>query len=79
MLVVTKPCRDNPVTVDLNGKASVMTRYRIALWAFVGFFVASLGLTGCNTVRGVGQDVEAAGAGVAGTAEDVQKDMRRRN
>lgn len=56
-----------------------MTRYRIALWAFVGFFVASLGLTGCNTVRGVGQDVEAAGAGVAGTAEDVQKDMRRRN
>lgn len=56
-----------------------MAQYRFALWAFIGLFVASLGLAGCNTVRGVGQDVEAAGAGVAGTAEDVQRDMRRRN
>lgn len=55
-----------------------MKQYRIALWAIAGVFVASMGLTGCNTVRGMGQDVEAAGSGVAGTAEDVQDDMRRR-
>ena len=51
----------------------------VALWAFLGLLVASMGLAGCNTVRGVGEDVEAAGSGVAGTAEDVQDDMRRRN
>lgn len=56
-----------------------MTQYRVALWAFIGLFVASVGLTGCNTIRGMGQDVEAAGSGVTGTAEDVQRDMRRRN
>lgn len=55
-----------------------MTQYRVGLWACIGLFVASLSLTGCNTVRGVGQDVEAAGGGLAGTAEDVQDDMRRR-
>ena len=56
-----------------------MTQYRVALWAFIGLFVASVGLTGCNTIRGLGQVVVAAGSGVAGTAEDVQRDMRRRN
>lgn len=52
-------------------------RNRFALWTFLGLLVASTGLTGCNTARGVGQDVEAAGSGIAGTAEDVQDDMRR--
>lgn len=51
---------------------------RVALWAFLGLLVASTGLAGCNTMRGVGEDVEAAGSGVAGTAEDVQDDMRRK-
>lgn len=51
----------------------------VALWAFLGLLVASVGLTGCNTVRGMGKDVEAAGSGVSGAAEDVQDDMRRRN
>ncbi len=55
-----------------------MRHCRIALWTFVGLFVASLGLTGCNTARGLGEDVEAVGAGVAGTAEDVEKDIQRR-
>jgi predicted small secreted protein len=55
-----------------------MTQYRVALWAFLGLFAASISLAGCNTVRGAGQDVEAAGAGVAGTAEDTQQELRRR-
>lgn len=54
-------------------------RYSVALWAFLGLLVASMSLTGCNTVRGMGEDVEAAGSGMSGTAEDVQDDMRRRN
>ncbi len=29
-------------------------------------------LTGCNTLKGVGQDVSSAGAAVTGTAQDVQ-------
>ena len=51
----------------------------VALWAFLGLLVASVGLTGCNTMRGVGEDVEAAGSGMSGASEDVQDDMRRRN
>ena len=50
----------------------------VALWAFLGLLVASAGLTGCNTIRGMGEDVEAAGSGMSGTAEDVQDDMRRK-
>lgn len=30
-------------------------------------------LTGCNTFKGFGQDVESAGEAVTGTAQDVQK------
>ncbi len=29
-------------------------------------------LTGCNTLKGVGQDVSSAGNAVTGTAQDVQ-------
>ena len=32
-------------------------------------------LSGCNTMRGMGQDVEAAGGAMSDTAEDVQEDM----
>lgn len=38
------------------------------------FFMMSV-LSGCNTMRGMGQDVEAAGGAVSDTAEDVQEDM----
>ncbi|MEO1642299.1 MAG: entericidin A/B family lipoprotein [Pseudomonadota bacterium] len=33
-------------------------------------------LAACNTIAGVGEDVEAAGKVVKETAEDVQEDLR---
>jgi predicted small secreted protein len=33
------------------------------------------GVTGCNTIRGLGEDVEAAGGAVAGTAEKTEKKL----
>jgi entericidin B len=32
-------------------------------------------LSACNTARGFGQDIQAAGRAVTGTAEDVQEDI----
>lgn len=32
-------------------------------------------LSGCNTIGGMGEDVEAAGGAMSDTAEDVQDDM----
>jgi predicted small secreted protein len=32
-----------------------------------------LGLTACNTVEGVGKDVQSVGTGVSGTAQDTSK------
>ena len=47
-------------------------------WALVLVALgAAAGVTGCNTIRGVGQDVEAAGGAVAGTAEETQEKLRR--
>lgn len=37
--------------------------------------VASLALGGCNTVEGLGKDVEAGGKAVSGSARDVKKKM----
>jgi predicted small secreted protein len=34
---------------------------------------AALWVAGCNTVAGVGKDLEAAGSAVAGTANDVKR------
>ncbi|MDB5447076.1 MAG: hypothetical protein JWQ97_2393 [Phenylobacterium sp.] len=34
---------------------------------------AALWVAGCNTVAGVGRDMQAAGKAVAGTAEDVKR------
>ena len=31
-------------------------------------------LAACNTIEGAGQDIEAAGAAISGTAQDVQED-----
>lgn len=36
---------------------------------------ALLAIAGCNTMRGAGQDVEAAGGAMSDTAEDVQDEM----
>lgn len=37
-------------------------------------FMAAV-LSGCNTARGVGEDIEAAGGAMSDTAEDVEEDM----
>lgn len=36
-------------------------------------FIASIGLAGCNTIAGVGEDVQAGGAAIESTAEDVKR------
>lgn len=38
--------------------------------------VAMVALTGCNTVAGVGKDVERGGEKVQGAAKEVQRDMK---
>jgi entericidin B len=45
------------------------------LGALLGLTALSLLLvtTGCNTMRGVGEDIEAAGSGISGTAEDTEE------
>ena len=35
--------------------------------------VSSLAITGCNTTRGVGQDIKATGDAIEDTAEDAQQ------
>lgn len=38
------------------------------------FLVAvSFALTGCNTIKGAGQDISAGGKAISNAAEDVQK------
>lgn len=42
-------------------------------WTLSGaVFVLAVVLAGCNTMEGVGEDVEAAGSAVDETAEDAQ-------
>ena len=43
--------------------------------ALFGFFFAVPLLAACNTIAGVGEDVEAAGKVVKETAEDVKDDL----
>ncbi len=45
-------------------------------WVFVLMVLTAAGVTGCNTIRGVGEDVQAAGGAVSGTAEKTQDKMR---
>jgi len=46
-------------------------RWLFALTALL--FMLALG--GCNTVKGMGEDVEAAGGAMSDTAEDVKDEM----
>ena len=46
-------------------------------WVLILVVLATAGVSGCNTMRGMGQDVQAAGGAVAGTAERTQERMRR--
>ena len=61
--------------------ARALTRKRGArtdlgwLFGLTGLFFMALVLSGCNTVSGMGEDVEAAGGAMSDTAEDVEDDM----
>lgn len=45
------------------------------LIATLGILMFAVGLTGCNTFRGMGQDVERGGEKVQDAATDTQKKM----
>lgn len=45
---------------------------RIASFALIGFLFA---LSACNTVSGMGEDLQSGGAAVSDTAEDAQREM----
>lgn len=48
-------------------------RSTLAVWLVSGILLAAmLALSACNTVSGLGRDVEAAGETLSDTAEDVQ-------
>ena len=41
-------------------------------WMVLAAAAAALFVSACNTVQGVGRDMQAAGKAVTGTAEDVK-------
>jgi predicted small secreted protein len=45
------------------------------LFGLTGLLLMVLVLSGCNTVEGMGEDVEAAGGAMSDTADDVEDDM----
>ena len=45
------------------------------LFGLVALFFMALVLSGCNTMQGMGEDVEAAGGAMSDTAEDVEEEM----
>ena len=48
-------------------------RNKSSLWVLLGSTIlAALAVSGCNTVEGVGRDVEAAGDAIEDTAEDAR-------
>ncbi len=56
-----------------------MQRTIAAPLAGLAVLLAALSLGACNTMRGAGQDVEAAGGAVAGAATETQRDMNDGN
>ena len=57
--------------IDLLGRGIDSSR-RLLVLLVAGL---ALALAGCNTISGAGQDVEAAGEAIEGTAEDTQDSM----
>jgi predicted small secreted protein len=51
------------------------TRLPLGLVLVPVVFGLALLTSGCNTIRGMGEDVEAAGGAMAGTAEDTEEEM----
>ena len=48
---------------------------RLLPFAMMLVMAGGLLLSGCNTIGGMGEDVEAAGGAVSDTAEDVEESM----
>ena len=51
---------------------STTTKLALALLSLAGVTVGA-----CNTIKGAGQDVSAAGQGIENAADDVQDDMKK--
>ena len=51
----------------------------IAKLACALFLLAGVGLAACNTIKGAGQDVSAAGRGIENAAEDAQDELDKEN
>lgn len=45
------------------------------LFAVAVFYGVALGIAGCNTMEGVGRDVEGAGEAVQDASQDVEQDI----
>lgn len=43
---------------------------KMKLLSLLGLVIASISLTACNTVKGAGQDIEAAGDSIENTASE---------
>ena len=41
---------------------------------FLGLIIPALLMTGCNTIRGIGEDLEAAGEAIQRQSEEQQSD-----
>ena len=48
------------------------------LFALTALFFMALVLSGCNTARGMGEDVEAAGGAMSGAAEETEEDIEEK-
>ena len=46
-----------------------MKKYTSILLATIALLVSTFALSGCNTVRGIGQDVQRAGSAVSNAAQ----------
>ena len=51
------------------------TRLTLGLLLVPVVFGLALVTSGCNTMRGMGEDVEAAGGAMSDTAEDTEEEM----
>jgi entericidin B len=45
------------------------------LFAMLGIAALTVGLTACNTFRGMGEDIESGGEKIQGTATQTQQKM----
>jgi entericidin B len=45
------------------------------LFAMLGIATLAIGLSACNTFRGMGEDIESGGEKVQGAATEVQKGL----